>query len=104
MQKWSDYEFEFVAEQLNTKVAEQLAKYSNVKSFPPAKAREVPALLKDCDVGLIPYLCNDYTKNIYPLKIIEYLSVGVPVVLAAFASLPDFDGIVTFAKSKEEFY
>lgn len=104
IQKLSDCEFEFVGDQMNKNVAARLASYSNVTFKPPVKAHEVPALLKDCDVGLIPYLQNEYTKNIYPLKINEYLSVGVPVVLTAFASLPDFDGIVTFAKSKEEFY
>jgi hypothetical protein len=28
---------------------------------------------------------NEVNKNIYPLKINEYLAVGVPVVMTAFA-------------------
>lgn len=103
IQQLKEYEFEFVGDQMNKTVADQLAKYPNVTFFPPVQAHEVPALLKDCDVGLIPYLCNEYTKNIYPLKINEYLSVGVPVVLNSFAHLPDFEGIVHFAKNKEDF-
>jgi teichuronic acid biosynthesis glycosyltransferase TuaH len=103
IQKLMDYKFEFIGDQINKSVANQLGKYPNVKFLPPVKANEVPALLHDCDVGLIPYQCNEYTKNIYPLKINEYLSVGVPVVLTSFAHLPDFNGIVFFAKNKEEF-
>lgn len=103
IQKLPDYEFEFVGDQMNKEVADKLAKYPNVTFYPPVKAHEVPALLRNCDVGLIPYLCTEYTKNIYPLKINEYLSVGVPVVLTSFAVLPDFDGIVSFTTNKEEF-
>ena len=69
----------------------------------PVKPNEVPALLQKCDVGLIPYICNEYSKNIYPLKINEYLSVGVPVVLTSFAKLPEFDEIVSFTNGKEAF-
>jgi len=97
------YDFEFVGDQMNKNVAQQLQKYPNVNFLPPVQAHEVPALLKQCDVGLIPYLCTEYTKNIYPLKINEYLSVGVPVVLTAFAHLPEFSNIVSFASSKEDF-
>jgi glycosyltransferase involved in cell wall biosynthesis len=104
IQKLPDYEFEFVGDQMNKAVADKLDEYQNVTFYPPVKAHEVPELLKDCDIGLIPYLCTEYTKNIYPLKINEYLSVGVPVVLTAFANLPEFDGVADFAKNKEEFY
>lgn len=103
VRKLSGYDFEFIGDQMNKSVADQLAKYPNVKFFPPVKAHQVPALLHTCDVGLIPYLRNEYTKNIYPLKINEYLAVGVPVVLTSFASLPDFKGVAAFAQNKEEF-
>lgn len=98
-----EYEFEFVGDQMNKHIAEVLSKYTNVKFLPPVKPYEVPELLRNCDVGLIPYLCTEYTKNIYPLKINEYLSVGVPVVLTPFAVLPEFEEIVSFAGGKEAF-
>lgn len=98
-----DYEFEFVGDQMNKQIAEVLSKYPNVQFLPPVKPYEVPELLRNCDVGLIPYLCTEYTKNIYPLKINEYLSVGVPVVLTPFAFLPEFEGVVSFAGGKEAF-
>jgi len=40
---------------------------------------------------------------VYPLKINEFLAVGVPVVLTRFADLPEFSGNDSFASSKEEF-
>jgi glycosyltransferase involved in cell wall biosynthesis len=103
IQNLPDYDFEFVGDQMNKSVAQVLSKYLNVKFFPPVKPWEVPDLLRKCDVGLIPYVCTEYTKNIYPLKINEYLSVGVPVVLTDFAHLPEFEGVVSFAKDKESF-
>ena len=98
-----DYEFEFVGDQMNKAVSQQLEKYNNVTFLPPVKPYEVPELLSKCDIGLIPYLCTEYTKNIYPLKINEYLSVGVPVVLTPFANLPEFENVVVFAADKEKF-
>lgn len=103
IQKLKDYEFEFVGNQMVKSVSDRLASYPNVTFHPPVQAHEVPALLQKCDVGLIPYKCNDYMKNIYPLKINEYLSVGVPVVLTNFAHLPEFDGMAIFAKDKDAF-
>jgi hypothetical protein len=52
---------------------------------------------------MIPYIVNEVNKNIYPLKINEYLAVGVPVVMTPFASLTDFEGMVEVATSKEDF-
>lgn len=103
IQKLAHYEFEFVGDLMNKTIHQVLSKYPNVKFYPPVKPFEVPELLRNCDVGLIPYLCTEYTKNIYPLKINEYLSVGVPVVLTSFANLPEFENIVSFTKTKESF-
>lgn len=103
IQQLADYEFEFVGDLMNKKIHDVLAHYPNVTFLPPVTPHEVPDLLKNCDVGLIPYLCTEYTKNIYPLKINEYLSVGVPVVLTSFAHLPEFGGVANFTTSKEAF-
>ncbi len=101
--KLPHYDFEFTGELMNKTVEQRLSKYNNVRFCPPVQAGEVPALLNKCDAGLIPYLCTEYTRNVYPLKINEYLSVGVPVVLTSFADLPEFKHIVSFTSGKEDF-
>jgi len=101
--KLGNFDFEFTGDLMNVKVKQRLEKYENVKFFPPIKQNNVPKLLATYDVGIIPYLVNEVNKNIYPLKINEYLAVGVPLVMNAFAVLPEFEGIVSIAKNKEDF-
>ncbi|MEI8084867.1 MAG: glycosyltransferase [Paludibacter sp.] len=101
--KLSDFDFEFTGDLMNAKVKQRLEKYENVKFFPPINQNDVPKLLATYDVGIIPYLVNEVNRNIYPLKINEYLAVGVPLVMNAFADLPEFEGIVSVSLDKENF-
>ena len=48
----------------------------------PAK-RYVPAYCAGFDVGLIPFVLNELTRNVNPIKLREYLSAGLPVVSSA---------------------
>lgn len=101
--KLPHFDFEFTGDMRNETLKSRMQKYSNVKFFDPIKPNDVPELLATYDVGIIPYLVNDVNKNIYPLKINEYLAVGVPVVMNAFANLPEFEGLVSVATDKEDF-
>ena len=103
VQHLPEYNFEFVGELMNKAIEQNLSKYNNVIFIPPVKPYEVPALLKNCDVGIIPYTCTEYNKNTYPLKINEFLTVGVPVVITSFAKLPEFNEVVSFTTDKESF-
>ena len=98
-----DCDFEFIGDVRNAEVKSVLEQYSNVRFLPPIKPNEVPERLNKCDVGIIPYLCTEINKNVYPLKINEYLAVGVPVVITRFADLPEFSEFVSCASNKEEF-
>ncbi|MEI7503461.1 MAG: hypothetical protein WCJ61_09265, partial [Paludibacter sp.] len=60
-------------------------------------------ILATYDVGIIPYIVNDVNRNIYPLKINEYLAVGVPMVMTPFAVLPEFEGIVSISENMADF-
>lgn len=42
--------------------------------------REIPALLADCDVGLVPLEISSITNFALPLKLLEYTSLGLPCV------------------------
>jgi len=95
--------FEFTGYLLNHQIVERLSTYKNVSFFCSVKAEEVPKLLAKYDAGIIPYKMDEVNKNIYPLKINEYLAVGVPVIMTAFANLTDFENMVSSAKTKEIF-
>lgn len=95
--------FEFTGYLLNQNIKERLSKYDNVAFFKSVKAHEVPELLSKYDLGIIPYKMDEVNKNIYPLKINEYLAVGVPVVMTAFANLTDFKSMVKAAENKALF-
>lgn len=99
----TNVDFEFTGDLRNKNIKERLDKYANVKFFPPIGPHEVPELLATYDLGVIPYIVNEVNKNIYPLKINEYLAVGVSVVLTSFAKLPEFEEIVRFSKNENEF-
>jgi len=97
------FDFEFTGDMRNETLKAQLSLFPNVSFSNPIKPNEVPELLATYDVGIIPYIANEVNKNIYPLKINEFLAVGVPVVMTAFADLPDFEGLVSVSANKTDF-
>jgi glycosyltransferase involved in cell wall biosynthesis len=64
---------------------------------------ELPAYLKGLDVALIPYKLNELSRNIFPLKLYEYLAGGVPVVSAALPELAGFADEILLAASPQEY-
>ena len=58
----------------------ELINYNNVYWLGGVRPDEVPGYLKKIDVGLIPYKKIEYNKAVFPLKLYEYLAVGLPVV------------------------
>jgi uncharacterized SAM-binding protein YcdF (DUF218 family)/glycosyltransferase involved in cell wall biosynthesis len=58
----------------------QLASMSNVHFLGQKRYEELPTYIKHFDLGLIPYVLNDYTKSVYPTKLNEYLIMGKPVI------------------------
>jgi uncharacterized SAM-binding protein YcdF (DUF218 family)/glycosyltransferase involved in cell wall biosynthesis len=52
---------------------------------------EVPAYVKAFDVGLVPYKIAEYTANVYPTKLNEYLVMGTPVVATDLAEIRRFN-------------
>lgn len=82
---------------------ERLKKLNNVYFLGRKDYKEVPAYINAADVCLIPFVCTEYTKYIYPLKINEYLSLGKPVVCSNFANLDSFDHLVSRYNTPEEF-
>src|SRR5690606_22516961 len=49
------------------------------------RLEQLPSYLAHFDVLILPFLINEVTRSIYPLKINEYLASGKPVVATPFS-------------------
>jgi hypothetical protein len=65
--------------------------------------RELPAYVQHFDVGLIPYLINEWTRAVDPLKLLEYLAAGVPVVSTAIPEAYKYDEVVRIGEDPARF-
>lgn len=63
---------------------------------------EVPRYIAACDVCLLPYRINEWTKNIDSLKLYEYLACGKPVVATDVPAARRFADVVAVATGGEE--
>lgn len=64
---------------------------------------ELPAYLKALNVALIPYKLNELTRNIFPLKLFEYLAAGLPVVSCDLPELAPYADCVGLATKAEDY-
>ena len=96
-----NHDFLFVGRITEKSVFDTLQKYPNVTFTGAKQPNELAEYMKKIDVGLIPFKKNEFTKNIYPLKINEYLASGMPVVTSNFADLSDFDGLIYEGNSSD---
>jgi glycosyltransferase involved in cell wall biosynthesis len=78
----------------HTSVAE-LAAQPNIHLLGARSYDELPAVLRAADAGLIPYLRNQLTDSIFPMKVYEYLAAGLPVVSTPLPALADVEAVVS---------
>jgi glycosyltransferase involved in cell wall biosynthesis len=88
----------------DTQGLDRLRELRNVRFFGNRPIAQLPAYLKAMDVGLIPYVLNDFTHHIFPLKLYEYMAAGKPIVATDMEEMRAYDGNgLTIARSNEEF-
>jgi len=68
-----------------------LERCGNVTLFGQREHADLPKYVKGFDVGIVPYLLTEYTANVYPTKLNEYLSMGIPVVATDLPEIRRFN-------------
>jgi uncharacterized SAM-binding protein YcdF (DUF218 family)/glycosyltransferase involved in cell wall biosynthesis len=79
----------------------------NVYFLGQKRYEDLPNYIAQFDVCLIPYLLNDYTRHVLPVKLNEYLIMGKPVVSTKLPEVEYFNRthqeIVAIADNHEAF-
>ena len=82
-----------------------LEREPNIHLFGARSHDQLPAYIKGFDVGIVPYAFSDYTANVYPTKLNEYLAMGIPVVATGLPEILRFNsahgGLVAVANDAE---
>lgn len=80
----------------------EMAAKKNVFFLGPKPASVAAAYPQHFDVCIMPYILNDYTKYIYPLKLHEYLAGGRPIVSTPLPAVLPFSKVLRVASTEEE--
>jgi glycosyltransferase involved in cell wall biosynthesis len=64
---------------------------------------ELPAYVQAFDVGIIPYTLSEWTVAVDPLKLLEYLAAGIPVVTTAIPEVHKYRDAACVAESAGAF-
>jgi len=89
-----DWQMVFVGPIYSEALVQDLRGLPNAHFVGPRPHEELPAILQRFDVGLMPFLINDFTRPLVPLKLYEYLAVGVPVVSTDLPNLDTFRSLI----------
>ena len=82
---------------------QRLTQLGNVLWLGPKPYEDVPRYVAAFDVGLCPYVWNDWMRSGFPLKLYEYLAAGKPVVASGNPDLAGMEPDVVLARGAAEF-
>ncbi len=80
-----------------------LADCTNVHMLGKIPYEELPRYARQFDVGIIPFLINDLTASVSPLKLLEYFACGLPVVSTALPEVNRFRDYLYVARDPVDF-
>ena len=76
----------------------QAASGARMLVHPPVPYESVAAWVAHCDACAVPYRLNDFTRASSPLKAIEYLACGAPVLATEIPSLLAFNDAISWLR------
>jgi glycosyltransferase involved in cell wall biosynthesis len=83
---------------------ERLLDRGNVAYLGPRRFEDLPFYFKLIDVGLVPYGDTEFNRWSFPMKTLEYLAAGRPVVATSLPAVRWLDSeLVTLADTPQAF-
>jgi glycosyltransferase involved in cell wall biosynthesis len=97
-QEWS---FVFIGS-TDTQIS-PLSRFANVHFLGKVLYEDLPCYAAFFDVGLIPFRVNNLTTAVNPIKLMEYLACGLPVVSTPLPEVLKYSDIVHIASTPDTF-
>jgi glycosyltransferase involved in cell wall biosynthesis len=82
---------------------DELPRADNIHFIGPISYARLPAYARYFDVGLIPFVDDQLTRAVNPLKLYEYFALGLPVLATKLPELERAGGPVFLAADAAEF-
>jgi glycosyltransferase involved in cell wall biosynthesis len=82
---------------------ERFEKYPNVHWLGYLPYEQIPAYGSGFDVALMPWLDNSWIRHSNPIKLKEYLALGLPVVSTDFPEVRHYAELIRIAADQAEF-
>jgi glycosyltransferase involved in cell wall biosynthesis len=83
--------------------ADQVPKRPNIIMLGPRPYEILPSYGRYFDAAIIPYRLTDQVMAANPLKLREYLAMGLPVVSVSTPEIDQFSDVVAVTHTREEF-
>jgi glycosyltransferase involved in cell wall biosynthesis len=82
---------------------EEVTSASNVHWLGFRDYADIPALGRGFDVAIMPWLNNEWIRYANPIKLKEYLALGLPVVSTDYPEVEAYRGEIRVADRREDF-
>jgi glycosyltransferase involved in cell wall biosynthesis len=81
---------------------DHIKKCPNVHFLGQKPYEKLLPFLKGFDISIIPFVINELTLNVNPIKLREYLAAGIPVVSTPLPEVKKYSDLVRIAKTPDE--
>lgn len=100
-EKYPDYSFVIIGRPLvDTSI---FSSAPNIKFLGEKPYQQLPRYAQEFNVGIIPFIINELTLASNPLKLLEYYSMGIPVVSTDLPEVRKFKDLVFISENDDQF-
>jgi glycosyltransferase involved in cell wall biosynthesis len=96
-------EMSFVLIGLSTSDISDITSLPNVHYFGFRPYHDIPEFGASFDVGIMPWVQSEWIEYCNPVKLKEYLALGIPIVTTPIPQVEEYPGLLSVAKTPQEF-